>query len=106
MCKIFESVKSALVDGLTTLDRPYAAKLHDYLYKDQSAGIHTPLSMIENILGYELLEAIYGDTEYFGDKWSKQLSDDDLADMLALAEKWFNDNPDGLEEIWQNLDIT
>ena len=105
MRKIFETVRSTLLDGLTTLDRPYAGELHTRLYKDQSAGIHTPLSMIENILGYELLEAIYGDTEYFGDKWSKQLSADDLADMLTLAEKWFNDNPDGLEEIWESLDI-
>ena len=105
MRKIFEAVKSALVDGLTRLDRPYAAELHTRLYKDQSGGIFTPLSMIVNILGYELLEAIYGDTRYFEDKWSKQLSADDLADMLTLAEKWFNDNPDGLEEIWESLDI-
>ena len=32
-------------------------------------------------------------------------SDDDLSAMLALAEEWFNDNPDGLQEIWENLDI-
>ena len=105
MRKIFEAVKSALVDGLTRLDRPYAAELHTRLYKDQSAGIHTPLSMFVNILGYELLEEIYGDTEYFEDKWSKQLSDDDLQAMLTLAEEWFNDNPDGLEGIWESLDI-
>ena len=105
MCKIFEIVKSALVDVLTTLDRPYACNLHNELYKDQSAGIYTPLSMIVSILGYELLDAIYGDTRYFEDKWSKQLSDDDLQAMLALAEKWFEENPDGLEEIWENLDI-
>ena len=106
MSKIFEAVKSALVDNIAQLDRPYAAELHTRLYKDQAAGIHTPLSMVANILGYELLEAIYGDTEYFADKWSKQLSADDLGNMLTLAEKWFEENPDGLEEIWQNLDIT
>ena len=105
MCKIFETVKSALVDGITRLDRPYAGELHTRLYKDQSAGIHTPLSMVVNILGYELLDAIYDNTEYFADKWSKQLSDDDLQAMLTLAEVWFNENPDGLEEIWENLDI-
>ena len=105
MSKIFEAVKSALVDGITNLDRPYAAKLHNYLYKDQSAGIYTPPSMVANILGYELLEAIYGDTEYFADKWSKQLSADDLGNMLTLAEKWFEENPDGLEGIWESLDI-
>ena len=105
MCKIFETVQSALVDGLTRLDRPYAAELHTRLYKDQSGGIYTPLSMVANILGYELLEVIYGDTEYFADKWSKQLSDDDLQAMLALAEKWFEENPDGLEGILESLDI-
>ena len=105
MRKIFETVRSTLVDNITTLDRPYAAELHTRLYKDQSAGIHTPLSMFVNILGYELLEEIYGDTRYFADKWSKQLSADDLADMLTLAEKWFEENPDGLEEIWESLDI-
>ena len=105
MCKIFETVRATLLDGITRLDRPYAAKLHTQLYKDQSAGIHTPLSMFVYIMGYELLQAIYGDTEYFEDKWSKQLSADDLADMLTLAEKWFEENPDGLDEILESLDI-
>ena len=104
MSKIFENVKSALVDGITRLDRPYAAKLHNYLYTPLSDDCRTA-DMIVNILGYELLQAIYGDTEYFADKWSKQLSDDDLQDMLTLAEQWFNDNPNGLQEIWENLDI-
>ena len=105
MCKIFEIVKSALVDGITRLDRPYAGELHTRLYKDQSGGIYTPLSMVVCITGYELLQAIYGDTEYFVDKWSKQLSAGELADMLTLAEVWFNENPDGLQEIWENLEI-
>ena len=144
MCKIFETVKSALVDGITRLDRPYADDLHGYLYnetqhyiyyanakeavaeidvwecigvvqkyeKDQFGEVYTPLSdacrvanMVVYIMGYELMQAIYGDTEYFGDKYDEQLSDDDLQDMLTLAEKWFEENPDGLEEIWQNLDI-
>ena len=105
MRKIFESVRSTLLDNIAQLDRPYAGELHTRLYKDQSGGIYTPLSMIANITGYELLQAIYGDTEYFADKWSKQLSADDLADMLTLAEKWFEENPDGLEGIWESLDI-
>ena len=105
MRKIFEIVKSTLLDNIAQLDRPYAAKLHNELYKDQSGGIYTPLSMFVNILGYELLEVIYGDTEYFADKWSKQLSADDLADMLTLAERWFEENPDGLEGILESLDI-
>ena len=105
MCKIFETVRSALVDGITTLDRPYAAELHNYLYKDQSGGIYTPLSMVVCITGYELLDAIYGNTKYFADKWGEQLSDDDLQAMLTLAEEWFAENPDGLQEIWESLDI-
>ena len=105
MSKIFEIVRSTLLDNIAQLDRPYATELHTRLYKDQSAGIYTPLSMVVNILGYELLEAIYGDTEYFADKWSKQLSAADLADMLAIAERWFEENPDGLDEILESLDL-
>ena len=145
MCKIFETVKSALVDGITNLDRPYACNLHNELYsepqhyiyyaaakeaaaeldtwecigavqryeKDQFGEVYTPLAdacrvtnMVVSILGYELLDAIYGDTRYFGDKWNEQLSAGELADMLTLAEAWFNENPDGLQEIWDNLDIS
>ena len=144
MCKIFETVKSALVDGITRLDRPYADDLHGYLYnetqhyiyyasakeavaeidvwecigvvqkyeKDQFGEVYTPLSdacrvanMVVYIMGYELMQAIYGETAYFGAKWNDQLSDDELTNILTLAEKWFEENPDGLEEIWQNLDI-
>ena len=145
MCKIFEAVKSALVDGITRLDRPYAFDLHNELYgaqqhyiyyahakeaaaerdifecvgavqkyeQDQFGEVYTRLSdachvvnMVVSIMGYELLDAIYGDTRYFGDKWNDQLSDDDLAAMLTLAEEWFEENPDGLEEIWENLEIS
>ena len=144
MCKLFETVKSALVDGITRLDRPCAGELHHTLYnepqyyiyytnaeevtaeldvwecigvvqkyeQDQFGEVYTPLSdacrvvnMVVSIMGYELLDAIYGDTEYFGDKWNEQLTDEDLADMLTIAEKWFAENPDGLQEIWENLDI-
>ena len=144
MCKIFETVKSALVGSLTSLDRPYAGDLHGYLYnatqhyiyyasakeaaaeidvwecigavqkyeQDQFGEVYTPLSdacrvvnMVVSILGEALLQAIYGDTEYFADKWIKQLSDDELAAMLTLAEVWFNENPSGLQEIWENLEI-
>ena len=143
MSKIFETVKSALVDGITRLDRPYAGDIHSSLYNEpqhyiyygsakeaaaelgvwecigtvqkyeqtQFGEFYTPLSdacrvanMVVYILGESLLQAIYGDTEYFAD-WNKQLSDDDLADMLTLAEKWFEENPDGLQEIWESLDI-
>ena len=144
MCKIFETVKSALVDGITSLDRPNAGDIHSELYiaqqhyiyyadakeaaaeisvwecigvvqkyeQTQFGEVYTPLSdacrvvdMVVNIMGYELLGAIYGDTEYFADKWDEQLSADDLAAMLTLAETWFEENPSGLEEIWENLEI-
>ena len=144
MCKIFETVKSALVDGITRLDRPSAGDLHGYLYnetqhyiyyasakeataeldvwecigavqkyeQDHFGEVYTPLSdacrvvnMVVAILGEALLQAIYGETAYFGTKWNDQLSDDELADMFVIAEKWFEENPDGLQEIWQNLDI-
>ena len=144
MCKLFETVKSALVDNIASLDRPYAGDLHGYLYnetqhyiyyadaeevtaeldvwecigavqkyeQDQFGEVYTPLSdackvanMVVYIMGYVLLDKIYADTEYFGDKWNEQLTDEDLADMLTLAKKWFAENPSGLEEIWDNLDI-
>lgn len=144
MTKIFDTVQSALVDNITSLDHPYACDLYDYLFnepqhfiyyadakeataelgvwecigvvqkyeQDQFGEVNTPLSdacrvanMIVYIMGYELMQAIYGDTEYFGDKWNEQLSDDDLADMLTLAETWFEENPDGLNKIWLDLPI-
>ena len=145
MCKIFETVRSALVDNIAQLDRPCACDLHTYLYSEsqhyiyyasakeataeldvwecigavqkyeqtQFGEVYTPLAdacrvadMVVYIMGYELMQVIYGDTEYFGDKWNDQLSADDLAAMLTLAEVWFNDNPDGLQEIWENLEIS
>ena len=145
MCKIFETVKSALTDGITRLDRPYAGDLHGYLYNEtqhyiyyasakeataeldvwecigavqkyeqgQFGEVYTPLSdacrvanMVVYIMGYELMQSIYEGTEYFDEKWDEQLSDDELADMLTLAEKWFEENPDGLQEIWENLEIS
>lgn len=144
MNKIFETVKAALVDNITELDRPYAFDLHNELYgaqqyyilyahakeaaaeidtwecvgvvqkyeQDQFGEVYTRLSdavgvvnMVVSIMGYELLDAIYGDTRYFGDKWNEQLSAGDLVAMLTLAEVWFNENPDGLQEIWESLDI-
>ena len=145
MCKIFETVKSALTDGITRLDRPCAGDLHGYLYnetqhyiyyasakeaaaeidvwecigavqkyeQDQFGEVYTPLSdacrvvnMVVYILGEALLQAIYGETAYFCTKWNDQLSDDELANMLTIAHKWFEENPDGLQEIWENLEIS
>ena len=145
MCEIFKTVKSALVDNITSLDRPYAFDLHNELYgaqqyyiyyatakeaadeldtwecigavqkyeQAQFGEVYTRLAdavhvvnMVVSIMGYELLDAIYGDTRYFADKWNDQLSDDDLANMLTLAEQWFEENPEGLQEIWENLEIS
>ena len=145
MCKLFETVKSALVDNIASLNRPYASDLHNELYnepqhyiyyadaeevtaeldvwecvgavqkyeQEQFGEVYTPLSdacrvanMVVYIMGYELLDKIYADTEYFGDKWNDQLSAGELADMLTLAEVWFNENPSGLQEIWENLEIS
>ena len=145
MCKLFETVQSALVDNIASLNLPYAGDLHHALYnepqhyiyyadaeevtaeldvwecigavqkyeQDQFGEVYTPLSdacrvvnMVVSIMGYVLLDKIYADTEYFGDKWNDQLSAGDLADMLTLAEKWFAENPSGLQEIWENLEIS
>ena len=142
MCKIFETVKSALVDGITRLDHPYASDLHSHLYnetqhyiyyanakeataeldvwecigavqkyeQDQFGEVYTPLSdacavanTVVYILGYELLDAIYGDFIWGR---NEQLSAGDLAAMLTFAEVWFSCNPSGLQEIWENLEIS
>lgn len=78
--------------------------------KEQFGEVHTKLSdackvanMIIYIMGYELLQSIYGNTVYFNEKWDEKLTVDDLKEMLAMAEKWFDENSDGLNEIWLNL---
>ena len=43
--------------------------------------------MVVYIMGYELLDKIYGETKYFNDMRNERLTDEDLADMLALAKK-------------------
>ena len=80
--------------------------------EDQFGAVYTPLSdackvanMVVYIMGYVLLDKIYADTEYFGDKWNEQLTDDDLQAMLTIAQQWFDENPNGLQEIWESLDI-
>lgn len=144
MSKIFDTVKSALVDNITNLNNPLACDLHHHLYnetphfihydnaeeataelgvwqcigvvqtyeKQQFGELYTKLSdackvanLVVYIMGDVLLDKIYSDTEYFADKWDEKLSDDDLAQMLIIAETWFEENPDGLEKIWGDLDI-
>ena len=113
MCKLFETVQSALVRSITSLNLPYTCDLHHVLYNEpqhyiyyvdaeevtteldvwecvgvvqtyeqQHFGeVHTTLSdackvanMVVYIMGYELLDKIYAETEYFGDKWNDHLS--------------------------------
>lgn len=141
--KIFEVVKSALLDNLTDLDAPYACDIHHHLYNENEhfiyyaeagkaadelsvwecvgvvqkyeqvyfGSIYTSLSnpcdvvnMVIYIMGQELLHQIFEDTKYFTKKWNDRLTDDELDKMLTIAEKWFKKNPDGLLEIWENLD--
>lgn len=78
--------------------------------KENFGEVHTPLSnackvanMIIYIMGYELLQAIYGDTVYFNEKWNEKLTVDDLKEMLTMAETWFEENQDGLNKIWLAL---
>ena len=143
MCKIFDAVKSALIDGLGCLitgeSTPYADDLHSVLFnsdeyyiyyasaeeaiaeldvwecigvvqtyeQDQFGGVYTPLAnacrvanMIIYIIGYELMQAIYSDTAFFH---NEELSTDDLKEMLTLAETWFEENHNGLNNIWLDL---
>lgn len=141
--KIFEVVKSALLDNLTDLDAPYACDIHHHLYNEDEhfiyyseadkaadelgvwecvgvvqkyeqvyfGSIYTSLSdscqvvnMVIYIMGQELLHKIYGDTKYFNKKWNDRLTDDELDKMLTIAKKWFKQNPDGLLDIWNDLD--
>lgn len=55
------------------------------------------------IMLQDLVYSIYGKTEYFNAKWSEYLSAEDLTAMYHLAEQWFEDNPNGMESLWDNL---
>ena len=55
------------------------------------------------IIGEELLHRIFGDTEYFNEKWDSQLTSDDLEQMAEIAKSWFEDNPDWDDEIWNEI---
>ena len=53
--------------------------------KAQFGEVYTPLSdacrvadMVVYIMGYVLLDKIYGTTEYFHNKWNEQLTTDNL----------------------------
>lgn len=134
--KLFDTVKYALLDGITELDAPYACDLHYYLYNlpnhfiyhakakeataeldvwecigvvqdyEEKYGVaHTPLSdpcavanMVVYIMGEELLCRIYGDLSE-----ARCLPAEELEEMRARAQQWFEENPDGLWEIWEDL---
>ena len=55
------------------------------------------------IIGQELLYRIFGGTEYFDEKWNSQLTSDDLKQMAEIAKRWFEDNPDWDDEIWDEI---
>lgn len=81
------------------------------LYEQNACGeVFTPLSdacrvanALIRIIGNELLQAIYGKTVYFDEKWNDRLTTKDLRKMLEMAEAWLQHHPDGLNDIWLSL---
>lgn len=78
--------------------------------KEYFGGVNTDLSdacdvanMVLYIMGGELLRKIYDGTVYFEDKWNDELTDEDFKEMLLIAKRWLEENPDGLEKIWIKL---
>lgn len=56
------------------------------------------------ILGYETLHEIFGDTVWFTDKWNSRLEDEDLDGMLAHAKAWFDERPNGIRAVWDDVE--
>lgn len=125
--KLFDTVKYALLDGITELDAPYACDLHHHLYlpdhfiyhakaKEATAELDVwecieavkdylrdispcaVANMVVYIMGDELLYRIYGDLSE-----ARCLPAEELEEMRARAQQWFEENPDGLMEIWEDL---
>ena len=78
--------------------------------QDHFGRVYTDLSdpcrvanMLVYIIGEEILYRIFGDTEYFREKWDSQLTSDDLKQMAEIAKSWFEDNPDWDDEIWNEI---
>ena len=78
--------------------------------QDNFGQVYTDLSdscrvanMLVYIIGEELLYRIFGDTEYFREKWNSQLTSDDLEQMAEIAERWFEDNPNWYHKIWNEI---
>lgn len=78
--------------------------------QDNFGRVYTDLSdscrvanMLVYIIGEELLYRIFGDTEYFDEKWNQRLTSDDLQQMAEIAERWFEDNPNWYHKIWNEI---
>ena len=78
--------------------------------QDNFGRVYTDLSdacrvanMLVYTIGEELLYRIFGDTEYFNEKWDSQLTSDDLQRMAEIAERWFEDNPNWYHKIWDEI---
>lgn len=72
------------------------------VYTDLSDSCRVANTLVY-IIGEELLYRIFGDTDYFTEKWDSQLTSDDLQRMLKIAERWFEDNPNWDDEIWDEI---
>ena len=72
------------------------------VYTDLSDACRVANTLVY-IIGEELLYRIFGDTEYFREKWDSQLTSDDLQQMAEIAKRWFEDNPDWDDEIWNEI---
>ena len=53
------------------------------------------------IFGEALMNEIFCSTMYYNAKFDRRLSDDDLEDMIGLAEEWFESH--SLLEVWNAL---
>ena len=72
------------------------------MYTDLSDACRVANTLVY-IIGEELLYRIFDDTEYFDEKWNERLTPDDLQQMAEIAERWFEDNPDWDDEIWDEI---
>lgn len=71
------------------------------IYTDLSSSVDVA-NMCMYILGYELMNAIYTDTQFYDDLWNESLTHDDLNECIAMAIEWFDDNGD-LETLWNEI---
>ena len=72
------------------------------VYTDLSDACRVANTLVY-IIGSELLHRIFGDTEYFDEKWNSQLTSDDLEQMAEIAKRWFEDNPNWYHKIWNEI---